>query len=157
MASKNELEEIIQCPICFNLATEGPIWTCKNGHHVCNTCQPKLDNCGSCRQPINTRSLQLERMRDLIPVTCQFGCEIEIKSKDLKNHEKTCQKRLLLHCADLKCNEKMQLNNLFTHITCHSNIQKNDQEILRGNLKISMISVQVTEKKFLGSTVKSIY
>jgi hypothetical protein len=31
---KKELENLIYCPICFNLASEGPIWTCKNGHQA---------------------------------------------------------------------------------------------------------------------------
>jgi hypothetical protein len=125
MASKNEFNELIECPICFNLATEGPIWTCNNGHHVCNACKPKLVNCGSCRQPITTRNLQLERMRELIPATCQFGCKRNIKSKDIKNHEETCDKRLLLNCADLDCKAKMQLKKLIGHTeTCHPNILK---------------------------------
>jgi E3 ubiquitin-protein ligase SIAH1 len=128
MASKNDLKELIECPICFNSATKGPIWTCNNGHHVCNTCKPKLVNCGSCRLPITTRGLQLERMRDLIPMTCQFpGCNIEMKSKDIKSHEETCNKAPLFNCADLRCEKKLMLKDLISHIdTCHTHITKCD-------------------------------
>jgi hypothetical protein len=35
-------------------------------------------------------------MRDLIPMTCQFGCGIEMKSGDIKNHEETCHNGPLL-------------------------------------------------------------
>jgi hypothetical protein len=128
-ATKKELEKLINCPICFNLASVGPIWTCKNGHHVCYTCKPKLDNCGSCRQPFTTRNLGLERMRDLIPMTCQFGCGIEMKSEDIKSHEETCHNGPLLNCADLSCNLMFRLKNLISHIeTCHSAIHNYDQE-----------------------------
>jgi hypothetical protein len=125
MAAMNEFKELIECPICFNSATEGPIWTCKNGHHVCNTCKPKLVNCGSCQQPITTRGLQLERLRDLIPETCQFtGCKIEMKSKDIKSHEETCNKAPLFNCADLRCGTKLMLKDLISHITtCHPYIK----------------------------------
>jgi hypothetical protein len=128
MAAMNEFKELIECPICLNSATEGPIWTCKNGHHVCNTCKPRLVNCGSCRQPITTRSLQLERMRDLIPMTCQFtGCEIEMKSKDIKGHEETCNKAPLFNCANLRCKKKLMLKDLISHITtCHTKIKKRE-------------------------------
>jgi E3 ubiquitin-protein ligase SIAH1 len=160
MAAMNkELEDLINCPICFNLASEGPIWTCKNGHHVCNTCKPKLDNCGSCRQPITTRSLGLERMRDLIPMTCQFGCGIKMKSGDIKNHEETCHNGPLLTCASLNCHEKFRLKNLISHIkTCHSEIQNYDGDCLLSKLHgmhvatteyLVIIAIFVFSKKYI--------
>jgi hypothetical protein len=130
MASKKDLEELLQCPICFNLATEGPIWSCNNGHHVCDTCKPRMVMCGSCRLPITTRSLQLERIRDLIPVYCQFGCNIEMKAEDIKKHEATCEERPVFYCANLACEEKLRLENLISHIdTCHSEVSKGDLEV----------------------------
>jgi hypothetical protein len=133
---KKDMEDLIKCPICFNLAYEGPIWTCFNGHHVCNTCKPKLDHCGSCRQPITTRNLQLERMRDLIPNTCQFGCGILMMYEDIKNHEETCHNRPLFYCADLGCNQKFRLKELISHIeTCHYEIHNYDEESSNSKLR----------------------
>jgi hypothetical protein len=83
-------------------------------------------------------------MRDLIPATCKYGCKKNIKSKDIKNHEETCQKRYitfrpavstssttlaLLNCADLECKAKMLMKNLIRHIeTCHPDTINHDQE-----------------------------
>jgi E3 ubiquitin-protein ligase SIAH1 len=64
-----QLNEILECPVCFVVPISGPLKTCKNGHMVCSSCEPKLTiGCPVCREPIDTRALQLEKMVDMMAI-----------------------------------------------------------------------------------------
>jgi predicted amidophosphoribosyltransferase len=64
-----QLNELLECPVCFVVPTSGPLKTCKNGHMVCSSCEPNLTNgCPVCQQPIDTRALQLEKMVDMMTI-----------------------------------------------------------------------------------------
>jgi hypothetical protein len=64
-----QLNEVLECPVCSVVPTSGPLKQCKNGHVVCSSCEPKLKNkCPVCRQPIDTRALQLEKMLDMMTI-----------------------------------------------------------------------------------------
>ena len=40
--SKNNCNEILQCPVCLTIPRTGPIYQCANGHIVCKDCHAKL-------------------------------------------------------------------------------------------------------------------
>jgi hypothetical protein len=42
-----ELEILIECPICFNVP-KGHIFNCSKGHSVCSDCYSKMSQCGTC-------------------------------------------------------------------------------------------------------------
>jgi E3 ubiquitin-protein ligase SIAH1 len=64
-----QLNELLECPVCFVVPISGPLKTCKSGHMVCGSCEPKLTNgCPLCREPIDTRALQLEKMMDMMTI-----------------------------------------------------------------------------------------
>ena len=53
----------LECPVCFNLPRPGPIYGCRNGHHVCQKCQKSIKCCPICRDPdVKCRQIILEKM-----------------------------------------------------------------------------------------------
>ena len=44
-----KLLDIMECPVCLEVPRSAPIFSCRNGHLICGTCQPKLDCCPICR------------------------------------------------------------------------------------------------------------
>jgi hypothetical protein len=93
-----------ECPICVSLAVSGPIMQCKNGHHICNNCASKVDKCLSCKEKIDIRALQLEKLREVTPFPCQFmenGCKVVLKLKDLQQHQDQCRHGLCSTCKDI--------------------------------------------------------
>ena len=63
--SKDDLRDVLECPICFYIPSNGPIHQCLNGHTVCNTCFQNLEGiCPVCREEIALRSLVSEKLLD---------------------------------------------------------------------------------------------
>ena len=50
--AKDYLKEILECPICYNVPNDGPIFQCQRGHVACAKCHQKLKECPICRDPI---------------------------------------------------------------------------------------------------------
>ena len=46
------LQEVLECPVCYSVPRESPIYQCTNGHIVCKDCYRQLTVCHSCRQPL---------------------------------------------------------------------------------------------------------
>lgn len=47
---EQQLQEVIECPICFVVPANGPIFMCKsNGHTICSECVQKVRKCPLCR------------------------------------------------------------------------------------------------------------
>ena len=45
-----QLEERIKCPVCLEVPTSGPVYSCPQGHLVCSACyQGPNSNCPICR------------------------------------------------------------------------------------------------------------
>jgi hypothetical protein len=74
-----EIEEMVECPVCFQVPESPPIYQCGNGHILCKTCKARLTDCPTCRQPLgNSRCLVAEKLIEKIPVLCTFakhGCD----------------------------------------------------------------------------------
>ena len=65
LLSKEDLRDILECPICFNIPREGPIYQCENGHIVCKSCFPKCEKCPQCNMKMTKcRNLHLEKLID---------------------------------------------------------------------------------------------
>ena len=48
------LKEDLDCPVCYDVPESLPIYQCTQGHIICNSCYPKLNNCPVCR--VNLKS-----------------------------------------------------------------------------------------------------
>jgi hypothetical protein len=112
------LREVLECPVCLTWPVKGPIKGCKNGHHICSTCEPNVTKCPICLEKIELQlQLQLEKIREFTPFPCKFaleGCKTEMMLKDLQIHENDCKHRLV-NCPYCLCNTKVTLANLFRH------------------------------------------
>ena len=61
----DDINDLIECPICLTIPYEGPIYQCESGHIVCKDCHPKLKECPQCRCQLGiTRALHLEKILD---------------------------------------------------------------------------------------------
>jgi hypothetical protein len=80
MATLEDLEESLECPICCFIPTSTPIYQCENGHIICKACHQRLTVCPSCRKPLgNIRCMYAEQMLEKVSVPCPFahhGCKI---------------------------------------------------------------------------------
>ena len=55
--------EEVECPVCCEeMAPPRTIWQCAEGHPVCSSCRPRLDNCPSCRGAFMGRARGMERL-----------------------------------------------------------------------------------------------
>ncbi|XP_046740290.1 E3 ubiquitin-protein ligase SIAH1B-like [Diprion similis] len=43
-----DLEEILQCPVCFE-RPKSPVKQCERGHHICNVCKDLMSECPLCK------------------------------------------------------------------------------------------------------------
>ena len=44
------LEEELECPVCLEVLTTGPIYKCADDHLICPGCRPKVARCPQCRE-----------------------------------------------------------------------------------------------------------
>lgn len=91
-----ELDSMSKCPICTENFFTKQISQCKNGHVICIDCFEKIDSkkCPQCRQSLNSRSLVLEKLMEIHPISCQFqGCRMKVLPEDYQRHLKVCKFR----------------------------------------------------------------
>ena len=62
----DEINRLLECPVCYEVPTEPPIYQCMNGHMICGDCKPRFHRCLQCSEPIEGRLLFVERMLDQI-------------------------------------------------------------------------------------------
>jgi len=65
-----------ECPVCLDAMTPPTrIFQCVNGHHVCESCKPKLKpalHCAICRKKIIGRAIDMENfLQALLPNACK--------------------------------------------------------------------------------------
>ena len=107
LKKKNALEDLrkdLECPVCWDTPRRVPIFQCRNGHIICQDCQPKLQtpNCPQCRIPYGNetpiRALTAEKCIRQIPHKCIYanqGCQQPpMALTDLETHERECEFRL---------------------------------------------------------------
>jgi len=125
----NILESTLKCPVCLNLPRDLPVPCCPSGHIVCRSCRPQVaDNkCPTCRQqmPANMTNSVVGSLIEQVEHKCKFsdqGCEVKLRLKEIKIHEKSCLKRTV-KCAFKNCGINVMLNKFKSHVSaCHSRI-----------------------------------
>jgi len=63
----DDINRFLECPVCYEVPIEPPIYQCVNGHMICGDCKLRIQRCPQCSQPVKERLLFLERMLDQIP------------------------------------------------------------------------------------------
>ena len=70
------LEELLTCPVCLVMPRNKLIYTCPNGHLLCEECRAALRSscCPVCRSKTRgwTRALLAEQILERVPLPCRF-------------------------------------------------------------------------------------
>jgi len=112
----NKLKKIVECPICLEVPRKGPIYTCSNGHFLCEKC--RLEDCPTCRAVMgDNKSILAVAVIENILHDCKFaGCEQKYPLDKIEVHEKTCKHRIVLCPNYNSCSEKVPLPKLLNHL-----------------------------------------
>jgi len=114
-----DLESVVECPVCLDIPRDLPIPCCPAGHIICKTCRRRLLHCPTCRRQLsdNTSSLAaalIERVRH----RCQFseyGCQYRDYLCHLVKHELSCPERPITCPPPNGCLQKIQLKRYHEH------------------------------------------
>ncbi|UYV78326.1 SIAH2, partial [Cordylochernes scorpioides] len=120
-----ELASAFECPVCFDYVLP-PILQCRNGHLVCSTCRPKVQNCPTCRSPMgavdagNIRNLAMEKVASTVLFPCKYsisGCPAEFLHTEKTEHEELCEFRpYLCPCPGASCKWMGNLEEVMAHL-----------------------------------------
>ena len=128
---KTQLKERVKCPVCLELPTRGPIYTCINGHCVCSGCyQGNGSPCPMCREEMvgSTSLLAVTVIKNLEHHCKHQGCDVKVILQDLEEHMKTCRFRLV-GCPAIQCRKKVAYNLLDEHVAseCRASTAKDEK------------------------------
>jgi len=125
----NNLKAFLECPICTMVPRKMQIFSCLNGHDICEHCFGSLGRevCpqGDCSYgvpgSVKVRARKLEMMIENaeFELNCRFskaGCLVEGLRKDLDEHEGDCSFRTV-SCPRLDCDDKISLRMLDNHLS----------------------------------------
>ena len=120
VALVEKLQEHVKCPVCLEVPTSGPIWSCPRGHLVCQACFQGLKNvCPLCRSRMaNTVSLLANTVIKNIEHRCKFeteGCKAMSGASEVEEHRRICNFRPI-DCPSYYCKSKVPFDNLVDHI-----------------------------------------
>ena len=116
-----QLEERIKCPVCLEVPTSGPVYSCPQGHLVCSACyQGPNSNCPICRTRMaKTISLLATTVIENIEHSCKFeeeGCKERSFVDKVEEHRRQCPFRPV-RCPETKiCNKEVPLAHLVEHV-----------------------------------------
>ena len=116
-----QLEERIKCPVCLEVPTVGPVYSCPQGHLVCSICyQGPNSNCPICRTRMaKTISLLATTVIENIEHRCKFeeeGCKVKSSVGKVEEHRRQCPFRPV-RCPETKiCNKEVPLAHLVEHV-----------------------------------------
>jgi len=114
-----ELQESVECPVCFSIPRKPPVPCCQNGHIVCSRCKDKLETCPTCRVPMtNCVSQVAATIIQRIQHPCYFkdaGCVFRCNINSIEEHEKNCIFRGV-RCPHWACDEMISLTGLTSHV-----------------------------------------
>jgi len=129
----NNLKAFLECPICTMVPRKMQIFSCLNGHDICEHCFGSLGRevCpqGDCSYgvpgSVKVRARKLEMMIENaeFELNCRFskaGCLVEGLRKDLDEHEGDCSFRIV-PCPFLDCKDKISLRMLDNHLSQYHN------------------------------------
>ena len=112
----DNIEQSLECPVCYKVPREVPIPCCVSGHIICKSCRSKVNECPTCRGWYyqNTSSI-MASLIEQIPHRCKYvdlQCDVKMKLCDITEHEKICPERLV-KCPS--CSEEVQLRKFHSH------------------------------------------
>jgi len=119
----DDLKKHVECPICLEVPRKAPIFTCPNGHFLCQKC--KCETCPTCRENMgDNKSILAVAVTEVIQHDCKFlECEEKFPLGQIEKHEKVCQHRIV-SCPSFGCHEKAPLSKLLRHIRKNCSIRK---------------------------------
>jgi hypothetical protein len=91
-----QLEDRVRCPVCLEVPTAGPVYSCPNGHCVCAACyQGPASSCPECRVRMHrNKSLLGATVIESIEHACRFdGCLVTTPLAGLEDHKLSCPHR----------------------------------------------------------------
>ena len=132
-----EIDEIIECPICFEVPKAGEkLYQCKNGHIVCNSSESKCfdklvkKDCPQCNTTIIGRAIVLEKLIGKIKTKGKghfcyyYGCTQHFsQERELHKHSKKCLFRRT-NCPILSCKRwAIPFNQVLDHLEQDHGVQ----------------------------------
>jgi len=127
----NNLKAFLECPICTVVPRKMQIFTCLNGHDICEHCFGSLGRVvcpqGDCSygvpgsKKVRARKLEMMIENAEFELNCRYskaGCLVEGLRKDLDEHEGDCSFRTV-PCVfhNLGCDDKVCLRMLDNHLS----------------------------------------
>eukprot|EP00092_Neocalanus_flemingeri_P016183 GFUD01017515.1.p1 GENE.GFUD01017515.1~~GFUD01017515.1.p1 ORF type:complete len:350 (-),score=101.90 GFUD01017515.1:29-994(-) len=112
-----KLRAQVECPVCLEVPTSGPVHVCPNGHLVCSTC--KGASCPTCRtNMLSGKSLLAVTVMENIEHECQHeDCEELLPLEEYKLHLKLCPHRSVRCPAPQElCGRDLALSKVYDHI-----------------------------------------
>ena len=140
--NSEEVQDELQCPVCFKVPRTTPVYQCKEGHIHCKDCHPKLKNCPVCRSNVlDIRALTAEKWISKTPLKCSYhdsGCdEKEMVLNECNEHEKDCKYRPM-KCFTKKCKEMVPVCKFIEHIRAnHKEIKLAKSNSVKAVLRFS--------------------
>eukprot|EP00092_Neocalanus_flemingeri_P024991 GFUD01027103.1.p1 GENE.GFUD01027103.1~~GFUD01027103.1.p1 ORF type:complete len:410 (+),score=109.76 GFUD01027103.1:145-1374(+) len=116
-ALTSTLRDEIECPVCLEVPTSGPVPVCPNGHFVCSKC--KDSHCPTCRgKMFSGKSLLAVKVIENIEHACRNeDCGKFFPLEEYKLHLTSCLHRTV-NCPSPNefCSRKMSLSKVYDHI-----------------------------------------
>ena len=115
-----KLEEGVRCPVCLEVPTSSPIYSCSRGHLLCSTCyRGHYSTCPCCRTRMFTNvSLLASLVIENIERACQYdrqGCTVRLMAGELEKHVRTCEFRSV-SCPSHLCKKEVPLSHVVDHL-----------------------------------------
>ena len=110
----DKLKDRIECPVCYEIPAEGPVYSCVNGHLVCSNC--KRESCPTCRGKIKGKSLLAADIIISIEHKCKNEeCEQLVAHNNVDKNAEECKFRTILFPV-YACSESISLPKIPQHI-----------------------------------------
>jgi len=112
----NDLKKHVECPVCLDVPRKAPVFSCPNGHLVCQKCKSK--SCPTCRVAMgDNKSLVAIAVIEKILHDCQFvDCNDEYSLAYIEQHEKYCHHRLVACPCYVECDARVPLSKIMDHL-----------------------------------------
>eukprot|EP00092_Neocalanus_flemingeri_P108421 GFUD01139242.1.p1 GENE.GFUD01139242.1~~GFUD01139242.1.p1 ORF type:complete len:449 (+),score=135.71 GFUD01139242.1:126-1472(+) len=124
-ALTSTLRDQVECPVCLEVPTSGPVPVCPNGHFVCSKCKDshcptrRVKHCPTCRvKMFSGKSLLAVKVIENIQHACRNeDCGKFFPLEEYKLHLTSCLHRTVNCPSPNKfCSRKMSLSKVYDHI-----------------------------------------
>ena len=101
-----ELQDSVECPVCFSIPRAPPVPCCSNGHVICNKCKDKVDVCPTCRV---TMTNCVSQVHSQIPLKTTKMVFDQVAATIIQRIQHPCDWR------DAGCPERCDINSIHGH------------------------------------------